>query len=53
MVFLPVFVLTEGPAVAGGVTATARLAGLAPAVPAALAGVLLLVDDSQGILLVL
>lgn len=36
VVFLPVLVLTEGPAVACGVTATASLTGLAPAVPAAL-----------------
>lgn len=36
MVFLPVLVLTEGPAVARSITATTSLAGLAPTVPAAL-----------------
>lgn len=33
---LPVFMLAEGAAVAGGVAAAARLAGFAPAVPATL-----------------
>lgn len=36
VVLLPVLVLAEGAAVASGVAAAARLAGLSPAVPAAL-----------------
>lgn len=45
VVLLPVFVLTEGAAVASRVAAAARLTGFPPAVPAAFTGVLLLVDD--------
>lgn len=50
MVLLPVLVLAERATVARGVASAARLASLATAVPAAFAGVLLLVDDGQCVL---
>lgn len=45
VVFLPVFVLAEGAAVASCVAAAARLAGFPATVPATLTRVFLLVDD--------
>lgn len=48
---LPVFVLAEGAAVTGRVAAAARLAGFSATVPATLTGILLLIDDQDGVLL--
>lgn len=50
VVLLPVFVLTKGPTIPCGVAATAGFTGLAPAVPAALTRVFLLVNNSKCIL---